>query len=178
MATIRIHDEANTTIENQEEVASFLDSQEVIYEQWDIAKLPEQLSEKYDLTEEEKQQILNTFETEIKDISARRGYKAQDVISLSDSNPKLDELLENFKREHHHTDDEVRFIVSGHGIFVIQGKDGTIFDVRLNPGDLISVPENIRHYFTLQEDRKVVAVRIFVTTEGWVPIYEKDSVNQ
>ena len=36
MATIRIHDEANTTIENQEEVASFLDSQEVIYEQWDI----------------------------------------------------------------------------------------------------------------------------------------------
>lgn len=34
MATIRIHDEANTTIENQEEVASFLDSQEVIYEQW------------------------------------------------------------------------------------------------------------------------------------------------
>ncbi|MGD7092659.1 acireductone dioxygenase [Bacillus subtilis] len=178
MATIRIHDEANTTIENQEEVASFLDSQEVIYEQWDIPKLPEHLSEKYDLTEEEKQQILDTFETEIKDISTRRGYKAQDVISLSDSNPKLDELLENFKREHHHTDDEVRFIVSGHGIFVIQGKDGTSFDVRLNPGDLISVPENIRHYFTLQEDRKVVAVRIFVTTEGWVPIYEKDSVNQ
>ncbi len=138
MATIRIHDEANTTIENQEEVASFLDSQEVIYEQWDITKLPEHLSEKYDLTEEEKQQILDTFETEIKDISTRRGYKAQDVISLSDSNPKLDELLENFKREHHHTDDEVRFIVSGHGIFVIQGKDGTFFDVRLNPGDLIS----------------------------------------
>lgn len=125
MATIRIHDEANTTIENQEEVASFLDSQEVIYEQWDITRLPEHLSEKYDLTEEEKQQILDTFETEIKDISTRRGYKAQDVISLSDSNPKLDELLENFKREHHHTDDEVRFIVSGHGIFVIQGQDGT-----------------------------------------------------
>lgn len=128
MATIRIHDEANTTIENQEEVASFLDSQEVIYEQWDITRLPEHLSEKYDLTEEEKQQILDTFETEIKDISTRRGYKAQDVISLSDSNPKLDELLENFKREHHHTDDEVRFIVSGHGIFVIQGQDGTFLD--------------------------------------------------
>ena len=57
MATIRIHDEANTTIENQEEVASFLDSQEVIYEQWDITKLPEHLSEKYDLTEEEKHEF-------------------------------------------------------------------------------------------------------------------------
>ncbi|MCZ2971173.1 hypothetical protein NYY93_29560, partial [Acinetobacter baumannii] len=25
--------------------------------------------------------------------------------------------------------------------------------------------------FTLQDDRQVVAIRIFVTTEGWVPIY-------
>jgi 1,2-dihydroxy-3-keto-5-methylthiopentene dioxygenase len=80
-------------------------------------------------------------------------------------------LLKNFQRKHIHTDDEVRFIVSGHGIFVIQGKDGEFFDVELEPGDLISVPENILHYFTLMEDRKVVAVRIFVTTEGWVPIY-------
>ena len=50
------------------------------------------------------------------------------------------------------------------------------FDVRLNPGDLISVPESTRHYFTLAEDRKTVAVRIFVTAAGWVPIYEKDEV--
>ncbi|MEC3840855.1 1,2-dihydroxy-3-keto-5-methylthiopentene dioxygenase [Bacillus amyloliquefaciens] len=176
MATIRIHDEKNTIIENQEEVARFLDEQEVIYEQWDIEKLPPELSEKYDVTEDEKDRILAAFDKEIKDISARRGYQSQDVISLSDSTPNLDELLKNFQREHHHTDDEVRFIVSGHGIFVIQGKDGIFFDVRLNPGDLISVPENIRHYFTLQEDRRVVAIRIFVTTEGWVPIYENESV--
>jgi 1,2-dihydroxy-3-keto-5-methylthiopentene dioxygenase len=45
----------------------------------------------------------------------------------------------------------------------------------LSPGDLISVPENITHYFTLAEDRKVVAVRIFVTTEGWVPVYQEES---
>jgi cupin superfamily acireductone dioxygenase involved in methionine salvage len=42
-------------------------------------------------------------------------YQSQDVISLSDTTPNLDELLKNFQREHHHTDDEVRFIVSGHG---------------------------------------------------------------
>ena len=46
---------------------------------------------------------------------------------------------------------------------------GNSFDVELEPGDLISVPENARHYFTLQDDRQVVAIRIFVTTEGWVP---------
>jgi len=164
-------------IHEQEGVASFLSSQDVIYENWDISKLSPSLVEKYLLSDEEKEEILNTFTREIADISARRGYKAQDVISLSKNTPNLDVLLTNFKKEHHHTDDEVRFIVSGHGVFVIQGKDGKFFDVHLNPGDLISVPENTRHYFTLEEDRKVVAVRIFVTTEGWVPIYEKEEVN-
>jgi 1,2-dihydroxy-3-keto-5-methylthiopentene dioxygenase len=164
-------------INQQEEVASFLESQEVIYENWDISKLPASLVEKYLLTDKEKEEILQVFAEEIADISARRGYRAQDVISLSENTPNLEVLLQNFKQEHHHTDDEVRFIVSGHGVFVIQGKDGEFFEVHLNPGDLISVPENTRHYFTLEADRKVVAVRIFVTTEGWVPIYEKQEVN-
>ncbi|UOE56918.1 cupin domain-containing protein [Bacillus sp. CMF12] len=165
-------------IRNQEEVAAFLEKQEVIYEQWAIGKLPEILKEKYLLSDDEKQEILAAFAEEIKDISERRGYKAQDVISLSENTPNLEQLLQNFQQEHHHTDDEVRFIVSGHGVFIIQGKDGGFFEVFLNPGDLISVPENIRHYFTLQDDRKVVAIRIFVTTEGWVPIYEKKEVHQ
>ncbi|WP_342430402.1 cupin domain-containing protein [Neobacillus sp. FSL H8-0543] len=164
-------------IHNQEEVESFLNSQEVIYEKWDITRLPQDLVEKYSLSDEEKEEILRSFAGEIADISERRGYKAQDVISLSENTPNLDVLLTNFKNEHHHTDDEVRFIVSGHGVFVIQGKDGEFFEVHLVPGDLISVPENIRHYFTLEEDRKVVAIRIFVTTEGWVPIYEKQEIS-
>ncbi|PFK46847.1 acireductone dioxygenase [Bacillus cereus] len=170
MAQIRIH-EINTRIENEVEVEQFLQGEGVLYEKWDISKLPAHLKENYSLTDENKEEILAVFSNEIADVSNRRGYKAHDVISLSSSTPNLDELLINFKQEHHHTDDEVRFIVSGHGIFAIQGKDGQFFDVELEPGDLISVPENARHYFTLQDDRQVVAIRIFVTTEGWVPIY-------
>jgi len=170
MAEIRLHVN-NERIADQQEVEAFLASNEVIYEKWDITKLPESLRENYALTNEQKNEVLEAFQAEIADISERRGYKTADVISLSETTPNLDQLLKNFQQEHHHTDDEVRFIVSGHGIFVIQGKDGNFFDVELEPGDLISVPENVRHYFTLMEDRKVVAVRIFVTTEGWVPIY-------
>jgi len=125
------------------------------------------------LTDVQKEEVLRTFDSEIKAISNRRGYKASDVISLSDTTPNLDELLQNFQREHHHTDDEVRFIVSGNGVFVIQGKDDEFFEVHLNPGDLISVPPNVRHYFTLSDNRKVVAVRIFVDESGWVPVYKK-----
>ncbi len=175
MAEIRLH-ETNERISGKENVENFLNENEVIYENWDIAKLPEHLQENFSLSDENKEEILTVFKEEIAAISLKRGYKAQDVISLSDSTPNLEQLLQNFNKEHHHTDDEVRFIVSGHGIFVIQGKDGSFFDVELEPGDLISVPPNVRHYFTLMDDRKVVAVRIFVTTEGWVPIYEQEEV--
>ncbi|WP_242143609.1 MULTISPECIES: acireductone dioxygenase [unclassified Bacillus cereus group] len=170
MAQIRIH-EINTRIENEKEVQLFLQKEDVLYEKWNISKLPTYLQNNYALTDENKEEILTLFSNEIADVSQRRGYKAHDIISLSSATPNLDELLINFKQEHHHTDDEVRFIVSGHGIFAIQGKDGRFFDVELEPGDLISVPENVRHYFTLQDDRQVVAIRIFVTTAGWVPIY-------
>lgn len=174
MAYIKIQDTDNK-ITNQEEVAQFLSAQEVIYEQWDMAKLPQELHEKYDLTDAEKESILAAFGTDIKAISDRRGYKAADIISLSDANPKLDEMLKNFERKHIHTDDEVRFIVSGHSVFIIQGKDEKFFEVHLEAGDLISVPENTTHYFTLDEDRKTVAIRLFITTEGWVPLYADEN---
>lgn len=170
-------DNKDKQITDQQQVHAFLADNEVIYEQWDITKLPANLVENYNLTDADKQQILDVFTPEIEDISARRGYKSSDVISLSPETPNLEQLLVNFQREHHHTDDEVRFIVSGHSVFVIQGKDGEFFNVNLNPGDLISVPENTRHYFTLAEDRQTVAVRIFVTEEGWVAVYDKDTLN-
>lgn len=168
-----IFQKSGQRIDNQEEIHQFLSDNEVIYEQWNTSKLPKELTENYQLTDVQKEEVLKTFDSEIKAISNRRGYKASDVISLSDTTPNLDELLQNFQREHHHTDDEVRFIVSGNGVFVIQGKDDEFFEVHLNPGDLISVPPNVRHYFTLSDNRKVVAVRIFVDESGWVPVYKK-----
>lgn len=42
------------------------------------------------------------------------------------------------------------------------------FDVELSAGDVISVPVNIPHFFTLMENRKVVAVRLFIDASGWV----------
>lgn len=175
MATIYFQ-QTEERVSDQQEVRAFLESRDILYEAWDIEKLPASLQENYQLTDEDKEAILATFHDEIQDVSARRGYKTADVISLSDATPNLDELLVNFQKEHHHTDDEVRFIVSGHGIFAIDDAERGYFNIELNPGDLISVPVNTRHYFTLQEDRQVVAVRIFVTTEGWVPIYEKENV--
>jgi 1,2-dihydroxy-3-keto-5-methylthiopentene dioxygenase len=175
MAKVRFHD-TNEYITDKEEVVAFLNSQEVIYEYWGVDRLDDNLRNNYNLTDEEKQQIIEAFKPEIDDISARRGYITADIVVLSENTPNLDALLKKFDHEHHHTDDECRFCVDGHGIFAIKGKDGRYFDVELEPGDLISVPSYYRHYFTLMEDRKIKAIRLFVTPAGWEAIYEP--VNQ
>ncbi|MCY9664221.1 cupin domain-containing protein [Paenibacillus alginolyticus] len=168
MAQIRIRN-TNERIEGEEQVKAFLDSQNVVYEHWDANKLPETLREKFILSDDEKAQIISTYEEEIRDLAARRGYEIWDVIALSDSTPNIEELLKKFEQVHTHTEDEIRAIVSGRGIFIIKSESEVgYFDVELEPGDVISVPENTNHFFTLMENREIVAVRLFIEKDGWV----------
>jgi 1,2-dihydroxy-3-keto-5-methylthiopentene dioxygenase len=168
MAEIRIRN-TNERISGEQNVREFLENQEVLYEHWDATKLPAQLKEKFILSDEEKAEVLSTFNDEITDLAARRSYKTWDIITLSDATPNLDELLKKFESVHTHTEDEVRAITAGKGIFVIKGTEEVgYFDVELEAGDVISVPERIPHFFTLMDNRQIVAVRLFIETEGWI----------
>ncbi|MBP3963396.1 MULTISPECIES: 1,2-dihydroxy-3-keto-5-methylthiopentene dioxygenase [Paenibacillus] len=168
MAEIRIRS-TDERISGEENVRAFLEKQEVLYEHWDASKLPTELHNKFVLNDEEKQTILSTYDDEIRDLAARRGYKIWDVISLSDATPNIEELLKKFEQIHIHTEDEIRGIVSGRGIFIIKGDEETgYFDVELEAGDVISVPENKAHFFTLMDNREIIAVRLFIEKDGWV----------
>jgi 1,2-dihydroxy-3-keto-5-methylthiopentene dioxygenase len=176
MAEIVIRN-TNERITGEENVRTFLESQDVVYESWEPAKLPEELQNNFILTDEQKSTILKIYDTEIQDLAARRGYKIWDVITLSDSTPNLSELLNKFEEVHTHTEDEIRAIVSGKGIFVIKGSgDVGYFDVELSAGDVISVPENTNHFFTLMDNRQIIAVRLFIEENGWVssPVNDPD----
>lgn len=168
MAEIRIRN-TNERIKGDANVGEFLTKQNVIYEKWDMSKLPAHLAENFSLTNEEKAEILSTYDAEIRDLAARRGYQTWDVITLSEATPNLEDLLKKFEDVHTHTEDEIRAIVGGRGIFIIKGSDDVgYFDVELEPGDIISVPENTPHFFTLMDNRQIVAVRLFIETDGWI----------
>ena len=169
MAQIRIRN-TQEIISGEEAVGQFLKEQGVLYEHWDTSKLPEALRENFSLTDEQKDELLQVFDEDIRSLAERNGYVKWDVISLSDSTPNLDELLKKFEQVHIHSEDEVRAIAGGHGIFVIKGEEVGFFDVELEAGDVISVPVNTQHFFTLMEDRKVVAIRLFIDPSGWVAI--------
>jgi 1,2-dihydroxy-3-keto-5-methylthiopentene dioxygenase len=168
MAEIRIRN-TEERISGEEKVREFLNSQEVLYEHWNPTKLPGHLQDKFILSDEEKNEILATYDEEIRDLASRRGYKTWDIVALSDATPNLEELLKKFENVHTHTEDEVRAITAGRGIFIIKGTDQVgYFEVELEAGDVISVPEHKPHFFTLMDNRQIVAVRLFIETEGWV----------
>ncbi|MCI4060918.1 acireductone dioxygenase, partial [Bacillus cereus] len=64
MSQIRLH-EGNTRIENEVEVSKCLQEEGVLYEKWNISKLPTHLIENYSLTDENKAEILAVFSKEI-----------------------------------------------------------------------------------------------------------------
>jgi 1,2-dihydroxy-3-keto-5-methylthiopentene dioxygenase len=168
MASIQIRN-TGKRIEDPEKVTAFLKNQGILYEHWRVTKMPQRFMEKFILTDNEKDQILKIYESDIKDLAARNGYRHWDIVALSENTPNLDELLKKFEEVHTHTEDEVRAITAGNGIFIIKGDDETgYFDIELTAGDVISVPVNTPHFFTLKEDRQVVAIRLFIETEGWV----------
>ena len=167
MAQIRIRN-TNERIEGEEQVKAFLDSQQVVYEHWEPISSLRHFARNSYLATKKKSQILSIYDEEIRDLGQRRGYVIWDVISLSDSTPNIEELLTKFEQVHTHTEDEIRAIVSGKGIFIIKSEELGYFDVELEPGDVISVPENTNHFFTLMDNRQIVAVRLFIEKDGWV----------
>ncbi|MCL6625507.1 1,2-dihydroxy-3-keto-5-methylthiopentene dioxygenase [Alicyclobacillus shizuokensis] len=168
MAKIRVRN-TGETISEEAAVRRFLDANQVYYDHWQAEKLPASLRGRFVLNEAEQEQVLAAFQQDIEQLAKARGYVKWDVISLSESTPNLEELLKKFEQVHTHTEDEVRAIVAGSGVFVIKGQGDTgYFDVELEAGDVISVPENNPHFFTLTDERKVVAIRLFIDPSGWV----------
>lgn len=161
------------TVTDEKEIKEILSSYGVIYDRWGIDRLPEDIRKKYEIDEENSKAIINAYEKELKELKEKMGYITEDIVVLSDKTPNLDALLEKFKREHHHIDDEVRFVVDGSGIFPIK-IDGEIVDVHVEAGELIVVPAGARHWFELDENRKIKCIRVFKTPAGWEAIYNEN----
>jgi len=128
------------------------------------------------------ERILAAYAPEIDELKARGGFVTADVIDVYPDTPNLDAMLAKFAKEHTHTEDEVRFILQGRGVFHIHGtaQDGTdtVFAIEVGAGDLISVPRDTKHWFDLCDDRRIRAIRLFQDTSGWTPHYVEGGVHE
>ena len=169
MAVVTILNE-DKKLTNLGEIAASLASHGIDYERW----TPSQpISD-----DASPETILNAYSREIDALKQRGGYVTADVIDVSSSTPGLDAMLAKFNREHWHDEDEVRFIIAGHGLFHIHTTTGAVLAIEVEAGDLIRVPRGTLHWFNLCSDRRIRAIRLFQDTAGWTPNYTESRVDE
>jgi 1,2-dihydroxy-3-keto-5-methylthiopentene dioxygenase len=162
MAYIIVPDEKRR-LDDEKEISAFLAPFGIYHERW---PLEDRVSP--DAAPEE---ILAAYAPEIDRLKAEGGYVTADVINVSPETPGLDAMLERFRSEHTHSEDEVRFILKGRGLFHIHPDSGPIFAIQVEAGDLINVPLGTKHWFDLCADRTIRAIRLFQDKSGWTPAY-------
>jgi 1,2-dihydroxy-3-keto-5-methylthiopentene dioxygenase len=173
MASIFIRTSEDEIFE-KEAVARYLRDRGLIYRHWGIDRIKRGMRILYPFGNTEQRMLLGLYAEEILELKGSQGYVTQDVVALSAQTPNLEALLSKFRREHHHRDDEVRFIVDGSGLFTIR-QGALIFDIRVEPGDLLVIPAYTRHRFDLTEERKILCIRLFKDPAGWEAIYDEPS---
>lgn len=119
--------------------------------------------------------IIAAYQAEIDRLVSERGYQTYDVVSMNPDHPDKDEFRRKFLDEHTHGEDEVRFFVRGHGLFVIHA-EGKVYSMLCEKDDLISVPANTKHWFDMGPNPTFTAIRLFNNPEGWVAKFSGDKI--
>ena len=169
MAVVRIPDE-NRALSNRREVTRYLTGIGIDYARWAPSRTvpPDAPAE----------EILAVYSEEIENLKVQGGYVTADVIDVHAHTPGLEQMLAKFSREHWHSDDEVRFIIHGSGLFHIHPQSSPVIAIEVGAGDLLRVPKGTWHWFDLCGDRTIRAIRLFQDPAGWAPLYTESGVDQ
>jgi 1,2-dihydroxy-3-keto-5-methylthiopentene dioxygenase len=169
MARIRIQDE-DREITDAQEIREFLKPFGIWYEKWDV--------EGRIGAEATNEEILAAYAPEIERLKEAGGFVTADVINVTPETPGLDAMLAKFNKEHTHSEDEVRFTVRGSGVFHIHPKNGPVFGIQVESGDLVNVPCGTQHWFDLCNDKTIRCIRLFQDKSGWTPHYVEQGVHE
>lgn len=175
MAILNIPDK-NQILQDYNKVRDFLAGINIVYEYWEpVADLSHNASN---------EEVLIAYSKLINELKRRGGYVTADVITVNKNTPGLDAMLAKFNIEHRHDEDEVRYILSGRGLFHIhsqqqqQQQRDQVVAIEVDAGDLICIPRDTLHWFDLCGDRKIRAIRLFQNVSGWTPHYTHSAIDR
>jgi 1,2-dihydroxy-3-keto-5-methylthiopentene dioxygenase len=151
------------------EITAFLAAQGIQFDRWPLEDRVDPAAPA--------EAILAAYAPEIDDLKRRGGFVTADVVDVYPDTPNLEVMLAKFSKEHTHTEDEVRFILQGRGVFHVNPVSGPVYAIEVWAGDMISVPLGTRHWFDLCGDRRIRAIRLFQDTSGWTPHYVESGVH-
>ncbi|GGP07558.1 cupin domain-containing protein [Nonomuraea glycinis] len=160
------HEQPETLLETEDpaEIAATLKEIDVVLRHWQVVE---------DLAPDaDQEEVLAAYRAEVDRVIAEEGYTFVDVARLhpddgDDWPQRAAAARQKFLAEHTHDDDEVRYFVSGSGIFYLH-VGGKVHAVLCEAGDLLSVPKNTTHWFDMGTRPAFTAIRFFHDDDGWV----------
>ncbi|MCL6564021.1 MAG: cupin domain-containing protein [Firmicutes bacterium] len=154
------------------DVIDYLTQHGVYYEHWDLDHLPTRLRTGWDLSGPERIATIESLADRLGRVAESFGYISYDLVILApEVTPDLDQALETYRKPHHHSEDEVRLVIDGEVAYTMTA-NGATFTVVLEPGDLISIPAGVSHFFELTQGQRLKAVRLFQSQAGWVAQFD------
>lgn len=106
-------------------------------------------------------------------ICKERGYTYRDYVDSSKI-PELHKKLDNFKVEHLHDDDEIRYFLSGSGYFDVKDLEDRWIRMHCKAGDFVTLPAGIYHRFIPDEKLSFFVMRLFCGDPVWTPYNRRD----
>ena len=171
MSILKIYDDQNPqqcqTITDFKQIYETLKPAGIIFERW-AAGNEVALSASAE-------EILETYQKDIKRLKKEKGFLTADVISLNPSSPDIAPLRAKFLDEHTHSEDEARFFIEGSGLFCIH-LNNRVYALVCEKNDLINVPAGTKHWFDMGPRPSFKCIRLFTNKEGWVAQYTGDKI--
>ncbi|KAK4690801.1 hypothetical protein P7C71_g6071, partial [Lecanoromycetidae sp. Uapishka_2] len=120
--------------------------------------------------------------TKVDELAKARGYASRDEITISPvaMGEAFEDKIKMFYEEHMHEDEEIRYIMKGSGYFDVRDAEDRWVRIKVEAGDLLILPAEIYHRFTVDEGNYINAVRLFQKQPQWAALSrgEETEVNE
>ncbi|SSB97617.1 acireductone dioxygenase apoprotein [Pseudomonas sp. 43mfcvi1.1] len=153
----------NKVLTHFEDIAATLIEQGIHFARWEAAAKIQPGAREEDL--------IAAYQIQIDGLMTERGYVAVDVVSVSSDHPEQAGVLDEYR----HSQDEVRFFVTGRGLFNLHIGD-YVYAVLCERNDLITVPAGTRHWFDGGERPHFVTIRLSGDPQGVVAELTGDDI--
>ncbi len=155
------------TLTDGSKIADALAAEGILFERWkaDVELAPSDSQDK----------VLAAYAKPIDKLKRAKGYVTADVVRMVPDAPNRVEARQKFLKEHQHAEDEVRFFVEGIGSFYLH-LGPRVYQVVCERNDLISVPDNTKHWFDMGPAPRFTAIRLFSNPDGWVAKFTGETI--